>query len=101
MPDHFTPSPVTELGLFFARFPLLCQGMALGALVLELLALLMMLGGRWTLFIGGGLSALQFGIYLTLGVGFPAMVPVFASLLPWEFLWRSSALRRWSRRGRA
>lgn len=85
---HFTHSPPTELGVWLAESAMLAQAMALGALLLELLCPLLLLGGRWTFVFGGGLIALQGGIYLTLGVPFQPMVPVFLTLVPWEHLFR-------------
>ncbi len=84
---HFTHSPPTLIGVWLANHPALCQGVALGALALELLCPLLLLGGRWTLVFGGGLMALQAGIYVALGVLFHAMIPVFSILVPWEWLW--------------
>ncbi len=83
---HFTHSPPTEVGIWLAQSTLLGHVMALGALLLELLCPLLLLGGYFTLMFGGGLAALQLGIFLTLGVPFKPMIPMFLTLVPWERL---------------
>lgn len=83
---HYVRTPPTQWGVWLAQFPSLCRWVACGALVLELACPLLMLGGWFTLIFGGGLMALQFGIFLMLGVKFDAMIPVFLSFVPWTWL---------------
>lgn len=84
---HYTRTPPTELSIWLAQFPVLCRWAAVGALVLELVCPLLLLGGWFTLFFGGGLIALQFGIFLMLGVSFDSMTPVFMTFVPWTWLY--------------
>jgi hypothetical protein len=83
---HYTRDPITPLGLWLAQYPELCRWVAAGSLVLELSCPLLLLGGWFTFVFGGGLMALQFGIYLMLGVKFDTMLPVFLTLVPWTWL---------------
>ncbi|HEX2731186.1 MAG TPA: HTTM domain-containing protein [Polyangiaceae bacterium] len=92
---HFTHSPPTRVGIWIAQFPALCVALAVGALSWELLAPLLLLGGRWTLVFGGGLIGLQVGIFLLLGVAFRSMAPVFAAFLPWQLLAERLLPKRW------
>lgn len=89
---HLTHTPPTQWGLTIAQSPLLCQAMALFALLGELLCPLALLGGAWAVLVGGMLCSLQMGIYVLLGVAFKAMTPIFAAFVPWrillEPLWR-------------
>lgn len=84
---QYTRQPPTELGAWLAQYPLLCRWVASGALVLELMGPLLLLGGFFTLVFGGGLMALQLGIFLMLGVKFETMLPVFLTLVPWTWLY--------------
>lgn len=81
---HFTHDPPTNIGVWLAEYPDLCQALALGALGVELVAPLLLLGGAWLAVIGGSLMALQLGIYVMLGVLFKAMLPLFLTFLPWS-----------------
>src|SRR5690606_30597682 len=83
---QYTRTPITQLGPWLAQYPELCRWVAAGAIVLELAAPLLLLGGYFTLIFGGGLVALQFGIFLMLGVNFRTMLPVFLTLVPWTWL---------------
>lgn len=83
---HYTRDPITSLGLWLAQYPQLCRWVAAGALVLELTGPLLLLGGVFTFVFGGGLMALQLGIFLMLGVKFDTMLPVFLTLVPWTWL---------------
>lgn len=88
---QYTRRPVTDLGPWLAQYPELCRWVAMGALLLELAAPLLLLGGYFTLVFGGGLAALQFGIFLMLGVNFRTMLPVFLTLVPWTWLFNLGA----------
>jgi hypothetical protein len=90
-----THHPPTELGIVLAHYPRLCQGLAVSALLVELLCPLLMLGGAWGL-LGVALMGLQLGIYLTLGVAFYSMLPVFAAFVPWGLI--LAPLVSWCRR---
>jgi hypothetical protein len=80
---HFTHHPPTQLGVWIADYPALCRALAAGSMGLELAAPLALLG-KWPYrVIIPGLGLLQFGIWLTLGVSFRPMLPVFYCLLPW------------------
>lgn len=83
---HYTRQPITEWGVWIAQNSTLSRGVAVFALLLELLCPLLLLGGVYTFIFGGGLMALQFGIFLMLGVRFDTMVPVFLTLVPWTWL---------------
>lgn len=83
---HYTRDPITPFGLWLAQYPTLCRWVAASALVLELSGPLLLLGGFFTLVFGGGLMALQLGIFLMLGVKFDTMLPVFLTLVPWTWL---------------
>jgi hypothetical protein len=89
---HLTHQPPTDLGLVLAQVPSICKGLALFALLSELLCPLALLGGGWALLMGGLLFGLQVGVYLLLGVGFVSMGPILAAFFPWravlEPLWR-------------
>lgn len=92
---QYTRQPPTQLGFWLAQLPQLSRWFAVGSLVLELACPLLLLGGWFTLVFGGGLVALQLGIYLMLGVMFDSMVPVFLTFVPWTWLYeRLSAARR-------
>lgn len=80
---HFTHSPPTNLGVWIADFPLLCQVLALSALVLELAAPLALFGKWLRRIVLPGLALLQLSIWLLMGVFFENMIPVFLCLLPW------------------
>jgi hypothetical protein len=69
-----------------AHYPRVCEALALGSLLTELLCPLLLLGGGWLL-LGGVLVALQVGIHLALGVAFRPMTPVFSALVPWSALY--------------
>lgn len=83
---HLTHSPPTEWGLAIAQYPMLCQALALFALVGELVCPMALLGGGWALLMGAMLCSLQLGIYFLLGVAFKAMVPIFSAFVPWRSL---------------
>ncbi len=83
---HLTHSPPTRIGVWIAQSPVLCQVIALGVLLGELLCPLLLLGGAWTVIFGGVVICLQTGIFVLLGVAFKSMIPVFAALLPWAWL---------------
>jgi uncharacterized membrane protein YphA (DoxX/SURF4 family) len=86
-----THHPPTQLGVTLAQYPHLCRRLGLASLLTELLCPLLLLGGPWGL-LGVILMALQFGIYLTLGVSFDAMVPVFAAFIPWHSMFTLAAV---------
>lgn len=98
---HFTHDPPTQLAVWLADYPVLCQAVALGALCLELAAPLALLGKWPRRLILPGLFSLQVGIWLLLGVRFSAMLPLFLCMLPWDaWLSRWDGLRgklRWAR----
>lgn len=85
---HFTGSPPTRLGVWLADSANLCRGIAFGALALELAAVL----GLFSAWLRHGLilsyAALRVGIYLTLGVSFTLMVPIFLCVVPWAWFLR-------------
>lgn len=83
---HFTHQPPTELGVWLASMPLLCNALALGALLTELLAPLALLGRLPFGLLVSALFAMQTSIWLMLGVKFTPMIPMFLCLLPWALL---------------
>ncbi|HVZ37283.1 MAG TPA: hypothetical protein VG963_32905, partial [Polyangiaceae bacterium] len=83
---HFTHHPPTQLGVWIANYPALCQGLALGALLTELLCPLSLLSRKFSRVLVPALFVLQGAIWLVLGVHFRAMFPVFYCLLPWPAL---------------
>lgn len=85
---EFSRDPPTNLGVFLSGYPLVCKAMGLWALVVELAAPLALLHRRLGYFMVLNLMALQLGIYLTLGVYFGGMIPVFLSQLPWTEAWQ-------------
>lgn len=85
---EFSRNPPTDLGVFLSGYPWLCKTMGLWALVVELVAPLALLHRRLGYFVVLNLMALQLGIYLTLGVYFGGMIPVFLSQMPWHETWR-------------
>lgn len=94
---HFTHSPPTNVGVWIADFPRLCQALALGALVLELAAPLALFGKGLRRVVLPGLALLQLSIWLLMGVFFENMIPVFLCLLPWTPLlgkWDAAVERR-------
>jgi hypothetical protein len=95
---HFTHSPPTTWGVEVARHGYFTQGLALSALLIELLCPLALFS-KWAFrFFIPALLGLQLGIYLLIGVTFRPMLPVFACLAPWEKLWAiSTSLVRGSR----
>jgi hypothetical protein len=87
---HFSHSPPTTWGVEVARHGYLTQGLALSALLIELLCPLALFS-KWAFrFFIPALLGLQVGIYLLIGVSFRPMLPVFACLAPWEKLWAIS-----------
>jgi hypothetical protein len=92
---HFTHHPPTDIGLWVAEMPLLCNALALLALSTELAAPLALIG-RWPFaLLIGALFAMQCSIALLMGVAFTAMLPLFLCLLPWPVLLsRLDGLRR-------
>lgn len=85
---EFSRDPPTNLGVFLSGYPLVCKAMGLWALVVELAAPLALLHRRLGYFMVLNLMALQLGIYLTLGVYFGGMIPVFLSQMPWNETWQ-------------
>jgi uncharacterized membrane protein YphA (DoxX/SURF4 family) len=83
---HFTHHPPTQLGVWIANYPALCQALALGALLTELLCPLSLLSRTFSRVLVPALFVLQGAIWLVLGVHFRAMFPVFYCLLPWPAL---------------
>lgn len=81
---QFSRKVPTTIGVQLAEYPVVYRWMGLGALMLELCAPLALLHRWLRALIVPGLMALQLGIYLTMGVVFRAMIPVFLCLLPWE-----------------
>ena len=81
---QFTKNPPTRIGVWLAEYPTVYKGMGLSSLMLELCAPLALLHRWLRALIVPGLMALQLGIYLTMGVVFRAMIPVFLCLLPWQ-----------------
>jgi hypothetical protein len=81
---HFTHRPPTQIGVWIAETPLLCNALALAALLTELAAPLALLSKWLHRLLLPALFALQVGIWLTLGVRFSAMLPLFLCVLPWN-----------------
>jgi hypothetical protein len=81
---HFSHDPPTQIGIWLADFPGLCQAAALGALLVELSCPLALLG-KWPYrILMPALGLLQLGIWLLMGVYFGHMAALFACLLPWH-----------------
>lgn len=80
---QFSRKVPTTIGVQLAEYPLVYRWLGFGSLMLELCAPLALLHRWLRALIVPGLMALQFGIYLTMGVVFRAMIPVFLCLLPW------------------
>ena len=91
---HFTHHPPTEIGVWIASMPAVCQGLALGALLTELAAPLALLGAVPFGLLVSALFAMQTGIYLLIGVKFESMVPMFLCLLPWQRMLAAMDRRR-------
>ena len=84
---HFTHSPPTTWGVEIASHGHLTQGLALSALLIELLCPLALFS-KWAFrFFVPALLGLQIGIYLLIGVAFRPMLPLFLCLAPWGKLW--------------
>jgi hypothetical protein len=81
---HFTHQPVTEIGVWLANFPTVCQWLAFGAMFIEILCPLALLSPwMYRIFIPS-LALMQLSIWLLMGVLFRHMVYVFLCLLPWS-----------------
>jgi hypothetical protein len=92
---HFTHSPPTRLGVWIAGSPW-CKALAVSALSLETFAPLALLSRQLYRVIVPGLFVLQVSIWLTLGVYFRPMLPLFVCLLPWaEALVWLDGVKRW------
>lgn len=85
---EFSRNPPTDLGVFLSGYPALCKAIGLWSLLVELLAPIGLLHRRLGYFMVANLMALQLGIYLTMGVYFGGMIPVFLSQLPWQEAWQ-------------
>lgn len=85
---EFSRNPPTNIGVFLSGWPWACQALGLWSLLVELLAPLALLHRRLGLVMVLSLMALQFGIYVTMGVYFGGMIPVFLSQLPWHEMWQ-------------
>lgn len=94
----FTRKPPTDIGVFLSGYPWACQALGLWALVVELAAPLGLLHRRVGYFMVTQLMALQLGIYLTMGVYFGGMIPVFLCQLPWYELWSWTSARLFAQR---
>jgi vitamin K-dependent gamma-carboxylase-like protein len=92
---HFTHSPPTRIGVWIADSRW-CKALALSALALETSSPLAMLSRRVYRVIVPSLFVLQASIWLTLGVYFRPMLPLFVCLLPWAeaLVWLEGA-KRW------
>jgi hypothetical protein len=92
---HFTHSPPTRLGVWIADSRW-CKALAVSALALETFSPLALLSRQLYRVIVPGLFVLQVSIWLTLGVYFRPMLPLFVCLLPWgeALVWFEGA-KRW------
>lgn len=91
---EFSRNPPTDLGVFLSGYPAACKALGLWSLLVELLAPVALLHRRLGYFMVVNLMALQLGIYLTMGVYFGGMIPVFLSQLPWYEGWAWVSRRR-------
>ncbi len=85
---EFSRSPPTNLGVFLSGYPWLCKATGVWALLLELVAPIGLFHRRLGYLVVLNLMALQLGIYLTMGVYFGGMIPVFLSQIPWSESWQ-------------
>jgi hypothetical protein len=81
---HLHLKPPTELGLYLARYPLLCNVMAAGALALELSFPLALMFRRLRLPIVLMTLLMQIGIGLLLAVWFRQFVFLYVFWVPWD-----------------
>lgn len=87
---HFDAKPPTDLGIWLADHPVLCQAAALAALVGEATSWLGLVN-RYLYWVWAGVVVLlQFGIWLLMGVTFGELPTMFAFFLPWNFLIRKA-----------
>jgi hypothetical protein len=74
---HYTHQPFTDIGLVFARYPIVCQMLAAISLTLEFLAPAMVfLRGWWRTALLTAVLGMMLGFGFTLGVLFPPGVDV-------------------------
>jgi hypothetical protein len=93
---QFDAKPPTQIGVWLAEHPDLCQALALGALLGEATAWIG-LTNRYLYWVCASLVVLlQFGIWVLMGVTFGELPTMFAFFLPWNFLIRKldALLRR-------
>jgi hypothetical protein len=88
---QFHHHPPTMWGPYLAGYPVLCQYLALFALLTEMSAPLMLLHRYLRAFLAPSLMGLQFGIYLFMGIVFHPLIPLFLCLIPWSAFGRSVA----------
>jgi hypothetical protein len=83
---QFDAKPPTQVGVWLADHPDLCQAAALGALVVEATSWIGLVNRYlywvWAAFV----VLLQFGIWFLMGVVFGELPTMFAFFLPWNFL---------------
>jgi hypothetical protein len=83
---QFDASPPTQIGVWLADYPVLCQALALHALVIEATSWLGLVN-RYTYYVWAGFVVLlQTGIWVLMGVTFGELPTMFAFFLPWNFL---------------
>jgi hypothetical protein len=81
---HFTHEPPTRLGVWIAEYPLLCKGLAFCSLCLEISMPIGLFNAHARKILIPSCALLQLGIWLTLGVFFQMMIPIFLCLVPWQ-----------------
>ena len=85
---HYKSDPIVGWGKIIANYPLLCQTLAAGTIVLELGFVLAIFSriARW-LFVPG-MFVMQVGIALLMGVVFTQFMFVYLFWIPWDALGR-------------
>ncbi|HTQ07772.1 MAG TPA: hypothetical protein VMI54_28150 [Polyangiaceae bacterium] len=86
---QFDASPPTQVGVWLADYPVLCQALALGALTVEATSWLGLVN-RYTYYVWAScVVLLQFGIWFLMGVVFGELPTMFAFFLPWNLILRT------------
>lgn len=81
---HYTHQPIVDWGLTLAEYPAIYMTLGVGTLVIEALCPIALFHPWARAVFAPSLAMMQFGIWLVLGVKFPAFLLVFAFWVPWE-----------------
>lgn len=81
---HYTHHPIVDWGLTLAEYPAIYMTLGVGTLVIETLCPIALFHPWARAVFAPALASMQFGIWLVLGVKFPAFLLVFAFWIPWE-----------------